>query len=493
MPSLVRATCALVLFASLPLAQAQTVESLEVASCDAFVAVDDLTVYRGALYFQAQFFDTPGQLYRYSAAGGVERVDGIGPDDPVEDPADLVVYDDALYFRAEGADAGRELYRYTPEDGVSLAADVQAGGQGASPEELTVTDGALYFRARREGVGEELFRFTEADGATLAVDIVPGPTGGGPTDLVAYDGALYFAAGGQGDGRELYRYTDADGLVLAADVWPGPGSSLPYGLTVVGGALYFRADDGTTGPEPYRFTPHDGASLLADLNPDRGSNPGRFIGYDGDVILTASPTGSFSTAALYRSEPGGATTRLDLEGIEEETATPIGLVVFDGALYLSLSAGDLGRELVRYTSDGAVEIFDVVPGMGGLAPQRFQVYDGALYFRGDDQASGGLDLYRFVPAATSVEAPRPFASGLSAPRPNPTAARATLDLTAPVGERVRVTVVDVLGREVAVAFDGVVPASAEVAVDLSAQPSGLYVVRVQGERVSGARVLTVAR
>jgi hypothetical protein len=81
--------------------------------------------------------------------------------------------------------------------------------------------------------------------------------------------------------------------------------------------------------------------------------------------------------------------------------------------------------------------------------------------------------------------------------PNPVAAgqRATIDVTAREAQRVEVALYDVLGRRVAVLFDGEVAASATERVALSAQglASGVYVVRVVGERFRGTRRVTVVR
>ena len=79
--------------------------------------------------------------------------------------------------------------------------------------------------------------------------------------------------------------------------------------------------------------------------------------------------------------------------------------------------------------------------------------------------------------------------------PNPSPGRAALELTVAEAQHVRVTVYDVLGREVAVAFDGEAPPGAAVRVSLggAALAPGAYVVRVTGETFTEARRLTVTR
>ena len=97
-------------------------------------------------------------------------------------------------------------------------------------------------------------------------------------------------------------------------------------------------------------------------------------------------------------------------------------------------------------------------------------------------------------AATPAERAPDLAAGLRV-WPNPAASRATVayDLVAP--GRVRLTVADVLGREVAVVDDGARPAGPHRAeVDLAGLPAGVYVARLAvGGRVRASARLTVAR
>ena len=82
---------------------------------------------------------------------------------------------------------------------------------------------------------------------------------------------------------------------------------------------------------------------------------------------------------------------------------------------------------------------------------------------------------------------------LSAPRPNPTAGRAELTLTLDRAQPVRATLVDALGREVAVLHDGEASGVLTLAVDGGALAPGVYVVRVAGAAHTLARRITVTR
>ena len=81
--------------------------------------------------------------------------------------------------------------------------------------------------------------------------------------------------------------------------------------------------------------------------------------------------------------------------------------------------------------------------------------------------------------------------------PNPVASgqRATIDVTAREAQAVTVALYDVLGRRVAVLFDGEMAASATERLALPARglASGVYVVRAVGERFTGTRRITVVR
>jgi len=83
---------------------------------------------------------------------------------------------------------------------------------------------------------------------------------------------------------------------------------------------------------------------------------------------------------------------------------------------------------------------------------------------------------------------------LLAPRPNPATDGAHLRLAVEQSQSVRVTVVDLLGREVAVAFDSTLPAQRERAIRVGhGLPAGTYFIRVNGEHFQATERLTVVR
>jgi murein DD-endopeptidase MepM/ murein hydrolase activator NlpD len=88
-------------------------------------------------------------------------------------------------------------------------------------------------------------------------------------------------------------------------------------------------------------------------------------------------------------------------------------------------------------------------------------------------------------------APLPFALSHSFPNPTAGAARFTLRLEA--SEHVRATVYDLLGRPVALVYDGPLAAGTETSLEVAGLASGAYVLQVIGETFSAHRAVTVAR
>ncbi len=87
------------------------------------------------------------------------------------------------------------------------------------------------------------------------------------------------------------------------------------------------------------------------------------------------------------------------------------------------------------------------------------------------------------------------ALALSAPQPNPSRGMAYVVLSGEAGQSVRVSVVDALGREVSVVYEGQIDTSIrrDLVLETSGLPSGLYLVRAVSERGVATRSLTVTR
>lgn len=175
---------------------------------------------------------------------------------------------------------------------------------------------------------------------------------------------------------------------------------------------------------------------------------------------------------------------------------------YDGSLFFVADDGYPERELWVYdAATNEATILDFYSGSDCpdlwpetcLYPAFLTVYNDQLFFRGYDQEHGA-ELWAVSPTPI-VNEPSPTLPSalLHAPHPNPAQNQATV--TFEVGEAgpVRVEVLDVLGRRVAVLKDAIVAAGEHTARwDAGALPSGLYLVRLSaGDQVHTQRLTLV--
>ncbi len=110
--------------------------------------------------------------------------------------------------------------------------------------------------------------------------------------------------------------------------------------------------------------------------------------------------------------------------------------------------------------------------------------------------NNGLFVLRPTGLATAGETAAPDAAtglALSDPAPNPTRDAARLSFTTDAPQHVRATLVDALGREAAVLFDGTADGTTTLDVRRDGRPAGTYVVRVVGERTAVTRRIVFTR
>ena len=149
---------------------------------------------------------------------------------------------------------------------------------------------------------------------------------------------------------------------------------------------------------------------------------------------------------------------------------------FDGDGFDDLAVGVPEEDVDGVADAGAVHVF-------------VSTADGRI------SRGGGLFLTQGGPLATPAEAGAPDAAvALRPPAPNPSATRAALRYALDASANVRLTVYDMLGREVAVVAEGARAAGAHTApVDVSAWPAGVYLVRLDVGGEALTQRLTVAR
>ena len=96
------------------------------------------------------------------------------------------------------------------------------------------------------------------------------------------------------------------------------------------------------------------------------------------------------------------------------------------------------------------------------------------------------------PVAREVEPGVPVSVGVSV-WPNPTGGAVTVRLSLASPQEVRVSVVDALGRELAVLHDGAARDGQRFGIDTAGWPVGAYTVRVVTEAGQASAGLTVVR
>ena len=368
----------------------------------------------------------------------------------------------------------------------------------------------LVYYTGRTGAGQLVSRVSEvrrsasdplqADPATESVVLeVPQPFGNHNGGTVAFgpDGYLYFGlgdGGGQGDprgnGQDL---TTLLGAILRLDV-DVPG--VPYGIPPD------NPFAGTSGPEreeiwaygfrnPYRFSVSDAGLWVGDVGQneweevdrvERGGNYG-WKQVEGPVCYIAG-------CDLSAYEPPVVSYRHNSQGGYSITG---GFVVQDPSSQLNnhYLYGDFmsGRMWALPIEGGdPVVLLESVPnGQGG---QRL------VNISAIEDAGGAIllvdyngTIYQLSTPGTPTEgAPEGGLLALSLAGPNPSLGATAVRVRSDVP--VRVTVIDVQGREVAVLWDGPAP-SAPLAVDDALAP-GVYTVRaVTAESVATLRMVRV--
>ena len=124
-------------------------------------------------------------------------------------------------------------------------------------------------------------------------------------------------------------------------------------------------------------------------------------------------------------------------------------------------------------------------------------------FFGEDEAGDVLftafdgRIYRFTSAAATGrdgETALPAVAELKAPYPNPTAGTATIEFHVDRAAQIRLDLVDLLGRQRALVFDGSTPAGLhQVQFDAAGLPAGVYLVRLQLDEHTRTRRLILTR
>ena len=289
-------------------------------------------------------------------------------------------------------------------------------------------------------------------------------------------------------GGPLFRGDAASAVtVVGLRLRPGVGSALPAAVR----SEAFLAL-GVAGAQP-GVSPMDARALV----PPSAS----YV-----MLATEAATADGGAALLAidaRPAPTGVVTvELDVSAVLNGAAVGSALVLdWPG---LSLPMGWSVRLLDRATgarttlSAGGEYPFTLAGAAAPEAPETLDVLAGALAPTGGprmaERTSGRFALEVTPAGVVAGDGGAASVLSLSAAQPNPTTGAATLTLVLPEAGAARVSVVDVLGREVVVLADGTLGAGEHVLrVAAGTLAAGMYVVRAEvGGRVLAQR-LTVTR
>lgn len=428
-------------------------------------------VYDGRLFFSAYDGETGG-LWAHDADTGETTLvaDLISPRDPA-------VYDGRLFFAAHNKESGRELWVYDAVTGeATLAVDINMGSGSSSPQYLTVYDDRLFFNAIDAHVRSRLWAYDAAtDEATMVGDVPPEPWFY-PFHFTVYDDRLFFSAEDYGNdiGRELWVYDAAtDAISLAADLLPGPSRSLGDDLhdaPVVYDNRLFLITYNSRDLWAYDATT-DEATLVADIH-------GSYLSvYDERLFFSSGGLG------VYDADADEVTTAAVMDDSGH-------LTVYDGKLFLSAD----GEIWAFDAKTGEASLIADINSDNGSYPEGFIEHDGRLFFSADDDVHG-RELWVLSPMPVANEpSTAPQSVRLHTPHPNPAQDRATVTFDVAEAGPVRVEVLDVLGRSVALLADGPVAAGEHTLTwEAGTLPSGLYLVRLSTGDAAQTQRLTLAR
>jgi ELWxxDGT repeat protein len=331
----------------------------------------ELTDVNGMLFFSANDGVHGSELWKSDgAAEGTVLVKDVYPGSDGSGTSFLTEVNGTLFFSADDGVHGSELWKSDgTADGTEMVKDIYPGGNGSGPSVLTSVNGTLFFSADGGVHGSELWKSDgTADGTVLVKDISPGSDTSWPEELIDVNGALFFSAYDGVHGRELWKSdSTADGTVLVKDINPGGDGSGPGWFTYVNGTLFFEAEDGVHGEELWKSDGTAGGTQLVKdiyLGGDGAlSWPGWLTAVNGTLFFTADD-GIHGRELWALDATGGASLWFE----PPEATWPVGSDFTIDIMVAEVS--DLyGVELQLSFDPTIVEVVDVDPVTAGIQIQ----------------------------------------------------------------------------------------------------------------------------
>ena len=231
-----------------------------------------------------------------------------------------------------------------------------------------------------------------------------------------------------------------------------------------------------------------------------GQDNNEVQGQERDDLLAVDPL----TAALLPWDPTEEFLATASGNMMAAQRTEDGGLVYVGGAFRFVST-EPGPRLLAFDAETGEPRLDWQPDVAEPSTMLFSEEHEALFLGGfflnSLRGSGHAYLVAVTPAAPILPVPSepdgvavPEVGSLSAAYPNPFRGATRLTLAVPSGQRVEVALYDVLGRRVAVLHDGPLTAGAhQIVVEAQGLPSGVYVVRVEGETFTAGHRVTIVR
>ncbi|MCZ7557010.1 MAG: T9SS type A sorting domain-containing protein [Bacteroidia bacterium] len=343
----------------------------------------------------------------------------------------------------------------------------------------------IYFTATDGSSGYELWKSDGTSvGTTRVMDIFPGAESSLPAWLTVMNNIVYFSGRTANDGDKLMRYIPATNTVdVVADIHPGTGprdSAYVSWITAIDGTLYFSA-----------FDPEHGQELW--------KSDGIPVALGGNTVRVADINPGVHGSYPNISWPGAMT--LDVHSENEHC-----FFSHNGWLYFPADDGVHGIELWRSNGTTTQLLTDINTdptfniGSSDI-PYTMCVVNNKLFFHGYDKPYGWepymIDLATLPKSAGERQA-APTSLALEQNYPNPFGS-ASMQSTAitfslPESALVRISIHDMLGREVAVVVEGVRPAGTQsISFNASLLPAGSYVCRLEAQGAMRTRMMHIVR
>ena len=247
-----------------------------------------------------------------------------------------------------------------------------------------------------------------------------------------------------------------------------------------------------------------------DSHPQDGSGNSIFT-YDGlgDYTLVHGPSATPGPVALYNASGGdNGSYTITLTSAEGDPTLPVELAQFDAFLnetdvvlqWKTLSeSNNLGFDVqVKGENEGDFRTLGFVDGNGTTAEaSSYSFRASGLDFGLQTFRLRQIDLdgnFRYsANVEVSVELPTEYV--MDAAYPNPFNPRASFDFAVQDQQNVRASLYNMIGQEVAELFNGVVEANStkQVGIDAGNLPSGIYIIRLAGEKFDATQTISLMK